>query len=38
MVINLLDNALVHGRGAVHVGVRSGGEPGRATVLIEVSD
>ncbi len=38
MVINLLDNALVHGRGAVHVSVRSGGEPGRETVLIEVSD
>jgi two-component system sensor histidine kinase TctE len=38
MVINLLDNALVHGQGAAHVGVRSGGEPGRETVLIEVSD
>ena len=38
MVTNLLDNALVHGRGTVRVGVHSSGELDGHTVLIEVSD
>jgi two-component system, OmpR family, sensor histidine kinase TctE len=38
LVTNLLDNALVHGRGAVRVNVRSDGNPGRESVLVEVSD
>ncbi len=38
MVTNLLDNALVHGRGTVRVGVHSGEEFDRHTVVIEVSD
>ena len=38
MVINLLDNALVHGQGAVHISVRSGANPDRKTVFVEVSD
>ena len=38
MVINLLDNALVHGQGAVHISVRSGAKLDRKTVFVEVSD
>ena len=38
LVTNLLDNALVHGRGTVRVGVHSSGELDGRTILIEVSD
>jgi two-component system sensor histidine kinase TctE len=38
MVVNLLDNALVHGQGAVHVNLRLGTNPDRDTVFIKVSD